>query len=184
MKSKKIGTIIQYLVIALIIIVLYNIFLIFGADKSSGKATSFFGYKLFVITSESMEPTFYEGDIVFVKETNDYINGDIITYEIGNTDIPTTHRIIETYNNNSYLTQGDNNSFTDPSPIAKDSIIGEVVYSIPKIGKGIEISKKVRYILLIIIAILVWRTIYKRKKEKSRRRKIKKEIANNEEEND
>lgn len=184
MKGKKTGTIIQYILIALLIIALYNIFLIFGADKTSDKATSFFGYKLFIITSESMEPTFDVDDIIFVKETNDYENGDIITFKTGNTDIPTTHRIVEVYDENTFLTQGDNNSFTDPSPVYIDNIIGEVVYSIPNIGKGIEITQKVRYILLVIIVVLIWRTIYKRKKEKSKRRKIKKEIANNEEEND
>ena len=184
MKSKKIGTIIQYLVIALIIIVLYNIFLIFGARKNTAKATKIFGYRLFVITSESMEPTFYEGDIIFVKETNSYENGDIITYVVNNGDTPTTHRIIEVYNENSFLTQGDSNSFADPNPISKDSIIGEVVYSIPKIGKGIEVTQKLRYLLLVIILLIVWRLIYKKRKEKSKRRKIKKEIANNEKEND
>ena len=184
MKGKIIGTIIQYILIAILIFVLYNIFLVFGASKNAAKATKIFGYRLFVITSESMEPTFYEGDIIFVKETNSYENGDIITYTTNNVDTPTTHRIIEVYNENSFLTQGDSNSFADPNPISKDNIIGEVVYSIPKIGKGIEVTQKVRYLLLLVILLLVWRLIYKRKKEKSKRRKIKKEIANNEEESD
>lgn len=184
MKNKRIGTIISYILIALLIIVFYNIFLIFGADKSSEKATNVFGYRLFVITSESMEPTFHEGDIVFVKETNDYTKDDIITYSVNNTDIPTTHRIIEIYNDNSFLTQGDNNSFADPNPIPRSNIIGEVVKTIPKIGKGIEITRKIRYLLLLAIVSLIWGSIYKSKKEKSKRRKIKKEIAINEEEND
>ena len=184
MKGKIIGTIIQYILIAILIFVLYNIFLVFGASKNAAKATKIFGYRLFVITSESMEPTFYEGDIIFVKETNSYENGDIITYTTNNVDTPTTHRIIEVYNENSFLTQGDSNSFADPNPISKDNIIGEVVYSIPKIGKRIEVTQKVRYLLLLVILLLVWRLIYKRKKEKSKRRKIKKEIANNEEESD
>lgn len=184
MKGKIIGTIIQYILIAILIFVLYNIFLVLGASKNAAKATKIFGYRLFVITSESMEPTLYEGDIIFVKETNSYENGDIITFTMNNTEIPTTHRIIEVYNENSFLTQGDSNSFADPNTISKDNIIGEVVYSIPKIGKGIEVTQKLRYLLLVVILLLVWRLIYKRKKEKSKRRKIKKEIANNEEEND
>jgi len=184
MKGKRIGTVLQYLLVAILIIVLYYIFLIFGATKNNEKATKVFGYRLFVITSGSMEPTFYEGDIIFVKETNSYENGDIITYTMNNEENPTTHRIIGIYNENSFLTQGDSNSFADPNPISKDSIIGEVVYSIPKIGKGIEVTQKLRYLLLLVILLLVWRLIYKRKKEKSKRRKIKKEIANNEEEND
>ena len=182
MRNKRLGTIIQYLLIAILVFVLYNIFLIFGADKSDGKATSFFGYRLFVITSDSMAPTFNENDMIFVKTTNDYEIGDIITYKIDNTDIPITHRIIEKYDDNSFLTQGDNNSFADPSPVSKDKIIGEMVYSIPNIGLGIEITQKLRYILLILIVFLIWRFIYKKKKEKSKRRKIKKEIADNEEE--
>ena len=86
MRKKRLGTIIQYLLIVILVFVLYNIFLIFGADKSNEKATSFFGYRLFVITSDSMEPTFNANDMIFVKTTNDYEIGDIITYKIDNTE--------------------------------------------------------------------------------------------------
>ena len=81
MRKKRLGTIIQYLLIVILVFVLYNIFLIFGADKSNEKATNFFGYRLFVITSDSMAPTFNENDMIFVKTTNDYEIGDIITYK-------------------------------------------------------------------------------------------------------
>lgn len=183
MRNKRLGTIMQYLLIAILVFVLYNIFLIFGADKSDAKATNFFGYRLFVITSDSMSPTFNEDDMIFVKTTNNYEIGDIITYKVSNNEIPITHRIIEKYDDNSFLTKGDNNSFADPTPVSKDNIIGEMVYLIPDIGRGIEITRKIRYILLILIVLLLWRFIYKKKKEKSKRRKIKKELANNEEEN-
>ena len=51
------------------------------------------GYGATVVLSGSMEPEFYKGDLIFVKETADYGENDIVVFQEGN--ILVVHRIIE-----------------------------------------------------------------------------------------
>ena len=81
-----------------------------------------------------MEPKFYPGDIVITKHKNktDIKLNDIVTYK-DSKGVVITHRIIKE-TPEGYITKGDNNNVEDAEILTKDNIIGEVKFSIPKIG--------------------------------------------------
>ena len=80
--------------VVLIIVAIYSTIIIFQKNVWKDKVPSFMGYKNFIILTGSMEPTLNTGDIVFVKETTDIKEQDIISFKVNNSIV--THRIIET----------------------------------------------------------------------------------------
>ncbi len=63
------------------------------------------------VLSESMEPGFKRGDILFLKPQA-FKNGDICVYELEPGTIPIVHRVIRK-KNGMIITKGDNNRFDD-----------------------------------------------------------------------
>ncbi len=109
---KKISRIVFWFL--LIATALYSIFIIiqklFWKDRTPG----FLGYKNFIVLTGSMKPTLNEGDIVFVKETKEIKENDIIAFREGNSVV--THRVFELYKEDGkeyYITKGDANNGTD-----------------------------------------------------------------------
>jgi signal peptidase len=64
------------------------------------------------VLSESMEPGFKRGDILFLKP-HEYKTGDILVYQVRENDIPIVHRVIKITNGIQLLTKGDNNRLDD-----------------------------------------------------------------------
>ena len=111
---------------------------------------------LVVVISGSMEPTIYRGDLLVIqgKDPAEIENGTIILYDSNglwpnrdDIEEPIVHRIVEKYKNDTdgkwyFITQGDNNSDTDPPDgpggyeiaIPEERIIGVVKTIIPKVG--------------------------------------------------
>jgi signal peptidase len=99
-----------------------------------------------VISSGSMEPVLYKGDVVIIDYNPSTIEtGDIIIYDarwFQNKHI--IHRVIakgeSTDGNIIYILKGDNNADQDPEPISPTDVIAKVVtinnhtLIIPKIG--------------------------------------------------
>lgn len=94
------------------------------------------GYTPYIITSDSMEPTYSVNDMVYTKEANfsDLKEGDVITF-VNTNDSVVTHRIIEVDEGERCVyTQGDSNEFPDVMPVYEEDIIGIVHFALPKIG--------------------------------------------------
>lgn len=97
-----------------------------------------------VINSGSMEPTYYEGDVIFIKKVDpsDLHVGDILVFESKGGSIPIVHRIVDIAEEDDilyFVTKGDNNAFRDTyyyplKGIPESKIIGVPVLKIPKIG--------------------------------------------------
>ncbi|MEX2681913.1 MAG: signal peptidase I [Candidatus Sigynarchaeota archaeon] len=104
-----------------------------------------------VVTSGSMEPTIYRGDILFVNNVppenimpGDHVarTGDVIIYETKGLwafpiSEPVVHRVInKTYTDGmwKFTTQGDANPNPDAYLVPEDKVYGKVVGIIPKIG--------------------------------------------------
>ncbi|MGD2246968.1 MAG: signal peptidase I [Candidatus Methanofastidiosia archaeon] len=95
-----------------------------------------------VVNSGSMEPVFYEGDVVFIKkvDASTLEVGDIIVFKARRGKTPIVHRIVEVIEENGnkyFVTQGDSNAFTDSyydPGVPGDRIIGTPVFTIPRIG--------------------------------------------------
>ncbi|KAK6124924.1 hypothetical protein DH2020_041335 [Rehmannia glutinosa] len=72
-----------------------------------------------VVLSESMEPGFSRGDILFLHMSRDPIRaGEIVVYNIDGRDIPIVHRVIQVHERQGtgevdVLTKGDNNDGDD-----------------------------------------------------------------------
>ena len=177
-RKRKVKTIKTILGIILIIII-YNIILVGISiiDKESG--ISIWGYKAYIITSDSMEPKISVGDIIIVKKLNEdeIETNDIITFYDENK--ITTHRVVNIDSSNGYKeykTKGDNNNIDDDKSVLFKNIIGEVIIVIPLLGNIILFMKNQVIVLITILIILLF-CFYKIVKiEKSENRRRKKEI--------
>ncbi|MEG2274764.1 MAG: signal peptidase I, partial [Clostridia bacterium] len=81
-KAKKIYNVLSTIVTAAIFIFLLFIVVIVVWQKASGKDSSLFGYYMYDVLSESMQPTIDKGDVILCKkvDTNTLKEGDIITF--------------------------------------------------------------------------------------------------------
>ena len=118
-----------------------------------------FGYRTYVIASNSMYPVLEYGDVILVEEINfdDIKKGDIVTYfgkegEVKNKII--THEVIDIINENETTvlkTQGRANTGIDPY-VYKDQIYGKFTYRFMLIS---AISKIIRDKVGFVICILI-----------------------------
>lgn len=99
------------LVIMLVVMTAYQKF------TNKGEPTSFFGYQPLTVLSNSMNPIFKTGDMLFVKKVDPATihEGDIITFKESGGNL-ITHRVVDVTNNSgaiSFATKGDNNNMVD-----------------------------------------------------------------------
>lgn len=106
-------------IITALIVILWLLINIFSSMN-----ISFFGLRIFRIVSGSMEPTLKINDLIMIKESKEYKDGDIVTFY--DEEAYTTHRIIE-ISGEEITTKGDNNNSKDPN-ITKEKIIGKMIY--------------------------------------------------------
>lgn len=102
------------------------------------RVPSIFGYSSLIVSTGSMSGTIEEGDLIIIRDTDDYKIGDIVTFFQDGDDIPTTHRIYNIDENGNWKTRGDANNSYDKRSITNDEIIGEVVLVIPYVGTFID----------------------------------------------
>ena len=102
------------------------------------RVPSIFGYSSLMVATGSMSGTIEEGDLIIIKDTDDYKIGDIVTFFQDGDDIPTTHRIYNIDDEGKWVTRGDANNSYDKRSITSDEIIGEVVLVIPYVGTFID----------------------------------------------
>ena len=102
------------------------------------RVPSIFGYSSLMVATGSMSGTIEEGDLIIIKDTDDYKIGDIVTFFQDGDDIPTTHRIYNIDEEGKWVTRGDANNSYDKRSITSDEIIGEVVLVIPYVGTFID----------------------------------------------
>lgn len=152
---KKIIKIITYFIIIFIFI-----FIGFSIKYRKDSSGYIFGYRSFIILSDSMKPEFKSGDLIFVKRVNSgevYFN-DIISYTSRDPRIfgdIVTHRIVDIdYENSEFITRGDNADQDDEYPVTEELIIGKYVFSIPYIGYFFNFLKTDLGFVLLFIAPL------------------------------
>lgn len=96
------------------------------------------GYRIYGITTGSMEPELPKGSIVYVKtaEVEDIRPGDRITFVMGtDTEKVTTHRVVEIdEENQQFITKGDANASEDAQPVKFSRLVGKVVLGVPVLG--------------------------------------------------
>ncbi|MDI9619949.1 MAG: signal peptidase I [Candidatus Nezhaarchaeota archaeon] len=118
-----------------------------------------------VVDGRSMEPTFYDGDIVLVVgvKPSELKVGDVIVYRASNGLI--IHRIIGVAVEGGRLfftTKGDNNPVPDPMPVPEDRVVGRVVGVIlPRAGGLLDALIPYKYaiigvLLALLVAVALW----------------------------
>lgn len=154
---EKLVMILLYIII--IPIIIYNLTLMIKSYINPIEIPDFFGFKSFVIISESMEPTIMTGDAILVKEVKqeELKAKDIISFQDG--DSINTHRIVEILEDNGiikYKTKGDNNKKEDKELVTYDKIEGVYQFRIKGFGKIVEVIKnKITLVVLLIVLVLI-----------------------------
>ncbi|WCJ29666.1 Signal peptidase complex catalytic subunit sec11 [Euphorbia peplus] len=125
-----------------------------------------------VVLSESMEPAFKRGDILFLHMNKDPIRtGEIVVFNVEGHEIPIVHRVIEVHEREAsdadILTKGDNNDLDDRAGylyayqqrwLKPQHIMGRAVGFLPYVGwVTIIMTEKpfIKYILIGALGLLV-----------------------------
>ena len=125
------------------LVVLIMIVVIVFITRINGKTPSLFGYTIFRVQTDSMEPTLMVGDVIIDKkvDADEIQKGDIITYDClegtlaGQT---ITHRVVADpiVRNDEYfyMTMGDKEGATMDPEVSFSQVEGKYLNNIPLVG--------------------------------------------------
>lgn len=172
-KRKENMKVVRKIIEIIAIILIYNIIVIAISSANKMSVINIFGYKSYIIKTDSMEPTINVNDVLITKkvEQDRIKTGDVITF-IKNGEV-ITHRITQIDENGEYTTKGDNNNIEDSFTINYENIEGKHVLTIPYLGKVVEIldNKIVFLIITLIVLMFIFLTIQKQEKKDERKEK-------------
>lgn len=161
------------------VLVIYNIFLLVYTKKTENNPAYIFGYRAYIITTDSMKPQLKKGDISVIKKIknkNELKNNDIITYNRKDTREKVTHRIIE--KKDEYIvTKGDQNKEQDKEKVEYENIEGRHVFKIPYFGIFYLKTEKLKYLIILLLMIATIMLYQKKQSYKKYIRRIKKKDA-------
>lgn len=177
-----------YMIISLILIpiLIANLTIIVKSFVKPDEVPSFAGYKPFIVLSGSMEPVFYSGDLVLVKEEQPSALkvGDIISFREGMT--VTTHRIkeiIEREGQREFITKGDNNNAEDRLAVAEGQLEGKYLLRVSGLGNFAMFMQTpigmLIFIALPLIAFILYdfsRRALRDRREKKRTNELEEEL--------
>lgn len=118
------------------------------------------GLEVYTIVSGSMEPTYYRGDLIYVKSVapEEIKVGDAVTFILNEDLVIATHRVVKIdYENQEFYTKGDNNQIADINPVHFKNLRGVPVFRIPWLGylSGLVQSPPGLYIAIAVgVALL------------------------------
>ena len=149
-----------------ILAVCMMIFTIVSVNSFDRTDRDIFGYKAFIVRSDSMSATdFSAGDLVLVKEVDPSTLkvGDIISYQSANSENygeVVTHKIREltTAEDGSpgFVTYGTTTDQNDEEIVAYSFVLGKYQFRLPGVGKFFQFLKTVPgYIVCIFLPILI-----------------------------
>lgn len=121
---------------------------------------SLFGFEMLVVTSGSMEPALSPGDLVIVDHDDDeHSTGDLVVFRRG-TGMLVTHRIVGVVESVDgsirYITRGDANDSVDIDPVEPVDVIGEVVTTVPLVGRVMFGARSLDFLLPVLIGLLLF----------------------------
>ena len=123
--------------------VIIGILLAFGINQGLALALST-EIPVVAVESNSMVPTFYQGDILIiqgVKDPKDYIDflkvGDVIVFQPESRQVPIVHRLLRVNADGTFQTLGDANNGNQlpfETHITPEQIKGKMILIIPYLG--------------------------------------------------
>ena len=178
-KRKENAKIFKKIIEIFAIILIYNIILVAISIENNDEIMNMFGYKAYVIKTNSMEPTINVNDVVINKKVKqEELNiGDVITFL--NDGEVITHRITQIDGDDVvtlYTTKGDNNNIEDICKITYENIKGKHILTIPYLGKIVQLLENKLLFLIILLIVLIFIFIQLQNQEKKDNRREKKKI--------
>ena len=128
-----------------------NAYLMNAQNLVGNKLPMPFGYGAAVVLSGSMEPEFSKGDLIIVKETEDFDLNDIVVFDSGTSLV--VHRVVG-IGKDEVVTKGDANNVED-EPISRTAVKGKVLFWIPHLGTFVEFMKTPIGIIIIVAAAIM-----------------------------
>ncbi len=152
--------------IMLLIAVAMMLFTVISVNTFDRNDRDLFGYKAFIVRSDSMSATdFNAGDLVLVKEVDPttLVEGDIIAFRsedaksYGET---FTHKIrsitVDAEGNPAFITYGTTTNVDDETPVPFENVMGKYQTSLPKVGSFFTFLKTVPgYICCIFLPFML-----------------------------
>jgi signal peptidase I len=95
-----------------------------------------------LVRGTSMLPNYELNDIVFVREQDEYEVGDIVLFEIPDGEaagLQIIHRIIGTWDDGTWKTQGDNRPTADQFRLEDEHLMGTPVLHVPEAGRVLQL---------------------------------------------
>ena len=163
---KTISKSFRFIIYAILtVLVIINVTIFLKSVLFPKEVPSIFGYKPFVVMTDSMKDEFDKGDLIFSKTVkySELEKGDIISFK-DTKNIVVTHRIYEEVEENGsicYITKGDNNNAEDKGKVCSKEYEGKYVGKIAKLGYLVLfIQKPFGFILMMLIIITICFIIY------------------------
>lgn len=131
-----------------------------------------FGYQIYNVLTQSMEPAMPVGSAIYVKRCDPQAlrQGEIITYRLSEaTGLVQTHRMVENDTQAKQLiTKGDANALPDVDPVSYERVVGKEVVCIPVLGTVSEMLHSgpgvTACVAIFALAIILWTLADKTKK--------------------
>ena len=131
-----------------------------------------FGYQIYNVLTQSMEPAMPVGSAIYVKRCDPQAleQGDIITFRLSEaTGLVETHRVVENDTQaRQLITKGDANALPDVNPVSYERVVGKMVVCIPVLGTVSEMLHSgpgvTACVAIFALAIILWTLADKTKK--------------------
>ena len=165
---RKAWEVIKSIVTFLVVILAFSmmIFTIISVNINDQNNRNLFGYKAFIVLSDSMSATdFSAGDLIVLKQVNpiELKEGDIIGYVSRNDSSygeNVAHKIrrltTDSGGNPGFITYGTTTDKDDSSVVTYEDVLGKYEICLPAVGRLFQFLKTIPgYIILILIPFLI-----------------------------
>ena len=130
-----------------------------------------------VVTSGiSMNPVYYQGDLVVVAKADAYQIGQIAGYPVPGKDFVALHRIIAG-DASGFTFKGDNNQSIDPYHPTADEIVGGAVLHIPHGGQVLEFLTNPVALGVVAFALIMFGSNRVRTRRRKRREAMAQQVS-------
>lgn len=157
------------------------VFLVLVAGLLGIGAVFFGSGQMAIVVTEgvSMQPVYYEGDLVVVSKARSYAVGDIAAYKLSNEYDVALHRIIDG-DSASFTFQGDNNESIDPLKPRAEELVGRAVLHIPHAGTWLKILTSPPVLGVIAFTLIAGggTAAVSRRRRRNRRTRVSRHITN------
>ncbi len=165
-KKKWYKSISNWIIIAICIlfvpILAINLWIMIQARSNPKNIPSVFGYRPFIVLSNSMETKIHKGDLIITKvvkkkDLKKLKKKDIIAFWDAEGTV-TTHRIIDIVEEDGephFITQGDNNNVQDKNLVSYDDVQGIYVFRIPNVGNIMNTLAQPTTIIIVVMGVTI-----------------------------